>query len=231
MEDQSSDPIKRLERIKNICRDFEQAAKLFATLIVNDCCQQEKFVEAYRMKNLGLHGGEKYVFQGIFFKFAVDKILKYNDKSFYLFGGEEKKNHLAMKAAGNELKHLNSWFGTVNKKETKKICFPLMCVIDLKGFRLVAMSYLPLANFQIYGRVESTLEVLTFDPEFNELVASNARKLGLGSLTLSDGREFWGPVDIEGFQLFTTSISFFFCVIFLFSKDTKEQTRDITCSM
>jgi hypothetical protein len=51
----------------------------------------------------GYHGGEKYLHQGIFFKFALDKQLGENG-SRWLFGGDTRNDEKAMKSACNELK-------------------------------------------------------------------------------------------------------------------------------
>lgn len=57
-------------------------------------------------------GGEKYLCGSIFFKYAVDL--------FGIYGSD----HYAQKAAGLELKHLNTLFSL------GRICsFPLMCIV------------------------------------------------------------------------------------------------------
>lgn len=81
-------------------------------------------------------GGEKYIVRGILFKFAVDS---------GIFAG----NHVAAaKVAGRELTSILS----VWNKAIRGLSVPLMCLVDYKGFRLVAMSVLPIGKDTIvYG--------------------------------------------------------------------------------
>lgn len=84
----------------------------------------------------GHHGGVKYIHHGIYFKFATDW-----EK---IFGGDEN----AAKAAGHELKSLMRFC------DCDGLSFPLMTLVDYRGFRLVCMSILPITGSKtlIYGR-------------------------------------------------------------------------------
>jgi hypothetical protein len=85
----------------------------------------------------GRAGGEKYIVHNIVFKFAVD--------SSNLFDGS---NWAAAKVAKHELKGLMCYFNLC----IPNVFTPLMALVDYKGFRLVAMSLLPLGpNTLIYG--------------------------------------------------------------------------------
>mgnify|MGYP005867219343 CR=1 FL=1 len=56
-----------------------------------------------------------------------------------------------MKAAGHELKGLLSYYNC----HVPGLNFPLMGLIDFRGFRVVAISYMPIGENQselIYGR-------------------------------------------------------------------------------
>ena len=81
-------------------------------------------------------GGQKFIVHNILFKFAVD----YNG----LFGND----YAAAKAAGNELRGLISYFNT----GISDLNVPLMALVDYRGFRLIAMSILPVGEETIiYG--------------------------------------------------------------------------------
>ena len=81
-------------------------------------------------------GGQKFIVHNILFKLAVD----YNG----LFGND----YAAAKAAGNELRGLISYFNT----GISDLNVPLMALVDYRGFRLIAMSILPVGEETIiYG--------------------------------------------------------------------------------
>jgi len=67
----------------------------------------------------------------IFFKFAVDQ------------DGIYPSDHEAMKVAGHELKGLNA---LVSCGMMLGLNFPLLALIDYRGFRLIATSALPISE-------------------------------------------------------------------------------------
>lgn len=126
-------------------------------------------------------GGQKFIVHNILFKFAVD----YNG----LFGND----YAAAKAAGNELRGLISYFNT----GISDLNVPLMALVDYRGFRLIAMSILPVGEETIiYGswyvgvklttshiiniqRSDAGRNIHANDEEFNELMKVAAKKLNL----------------------------------------------------
>ncbi len=79
----------------------------------------------------GFSGGEKYIAGGILFKFAsIDK--------HGIFGGNFD---MSSKVATNELRGLQYFFW---RGMQEGLCFPLMCIIDYLGHRLIASSLLPI---------------------------------------------------------------------------------------
>jgi len=80
----------------------------------------------------GVAGGAKFFHDDIFFKFPVDV----NN----LYGGEEG----LMKACGHELKGLMSYIDC----RIRGLCFPLMVIVDFRGWRLIAESVLPLGSLK-----------------------------------------------------------------------------------
>ncbi|KNC56085.1 aminotransferase [Thecamonas trahens ATCC 50062] len=78
-----------------------------------------------------------YIHNGIFYKFALDV--------HGLYGGDDG---VAMKVASLEMTFLL----TCMAEEVPGIAFPLMAVVDYKGFRLSAMSLLPISDSSlVYG--------------------------------------------------------------------------------
>lgn len=120
----------------------------------------------------GYAGGEKYITQGILFKFAVDW------KGLY--GGDE----YSMKAASHELTGLMSYY----KCAIPGLHYPLMCLIDYKGFRLIAMSILPGIGSVlltppvlelVYGSGDGGHNVFSTHHEVNLKMAQAAKLLNL----------------------------------------------------
>jgi len=108
------------------------------------------FLGCLHSVDLGGHaGGEKYLYHGICFKFATDwKSLYQGDQyaaksaGMFLhmhFDSRTRPNH---SFPGHELKSLMRFYGLV-----PSLCVPLMSLIDFRGFRLVAMSILPIGRF------------------------------------------------------------------------------------
>ena len=87
-------------------------------------------------KNIGgIAGGLKYISQGILFKFAIDpKRILYSEDEF------------CMKTANAELRGLTG----IISCNVSEIFFPLMALIDYRGFRIVATSLLPVGRDTIW---------------------------------------------------------------------------------
>ena len=130
----AGEPEERLargKRIRDVAEAFARTATGLARRIV-----AEHAVPGLRGRGLvpevegGVAGGKKFLLRGIFFKFAVDR--------YGLYGGD----HWAMKAANHELLGLTAYFNC----SLPELHFPLMAVIDHCGFRLTALSELPIAG-------------------------------------------------------------------------------------
>lgn len=73
-----------------------------------------------------------------------------------------------MKACGHDLKGLSAVYDT----GMRDIHLPLICIIDYRGFRVVAMSLLPICGDEtiIYGSSNAGRAVCASDEKFNKLV-------------------------------------------------------------
>ncbi|MDP2439660.1 MAG: hypothetical protein Q8P67_28255, partial [archaeon] len=137
----------------------------------------------------GRAGGDKYIVHGILFKFAID--------STDLFGGDDGA---AAKVAGQERKGLMAYHAVQRFART-----PLLALVDYRGFRLIAMSLLPIgSDTLIYGTADAGHTVLASDPFFNRAMADAGKKLNLaphlcGSAQL-DGKPvtLFSAADVEG---------------------------------
>jgi tetratricopeptide (TPR) repeat protein len=124
----------------------------------------------------------------LLFKFAVD--------SHGLYGGD---NIAAGKVAGHELKGLLSYFGC----GLPDVYFPLMMLLDYRGFRLIAMSVLPIGSKTlIYGSNDGGVTVHADDATFNKRMRYAGRKLNLKKhrcgAKLKGSKNLWAAADIEG---------------------------------
>lgn len=86
------------------------------------------------------------------------------------------------------------------KCNIKGLCFPLCCLIEYRGFRLVAMSILPISNSTlVYGSANAGKIVKDEDPKFRSKIELAGEKLNLKKhwAGFEMKKELIGPCDIE----------------------------------
>jgi hypothetical protein len=106
---------------------------------------------------------------------------------------------VAAKVAGHDLKGVKCYFNA----GVPMLRFPLVCLVDYMGFRLVAMSLLPIdRSTLVYGSSDAGKVVHADDQAFNDAMAMAAEKLNLRTHTVGPAG---GPLtvvhsaaDIEG---------------------------------
>eukprot|EP00007_Cunea_sp_BSH-02190019_P008714 CAMPEP_0174231676 /NCGR_PEP_ID=MMETSP0417-20130205/2152_1 /TAXON_ID=242541 /ORGANISM="Mayorella sp, Strain BSH-02190019" /LENGTH=1372 /DNA_ID=CAMNT_0015309601 /DNA_START=124 /DNA_END=4238 /DNA_ORIENTATION=- len=143
---------------------------------------------------LGIAGGQKYLQEGIFFKFATDLLGIYGNDEF------------SQKAAAHELRGLNWLFSAAARQSGggPNLSFPIMTLIDFRGHRLVATSLLPIGrDTLVYGSDNAGVTVHKSNPKMTELIESLATTLNLKSHPVQPrcGRELVYlsmPIDLEG---------------------------------
>ena len=163
--------------LSNIGNDFASAASVFGRIIIEELFVpfDQKTIKPLSMG--GLHGGLKYVVHGILFKFCLASMSE-ND----LFGSDAN----AMKTAGNELKALVSIFNagvassTPETSEIRNLRLPLMCIVDFRGYRVLAMAVLPISSSTLrYGSSDGGKHVHDDDQEMARAIKQLANVLGL----------------------------------------------------
>eukprot|EP01121_Diplochlamys_sp_Union-15-3_P013069 TRINITY_DN400_c0_g2_i1.p1 TRINITY_DN400_c0_g2~~TRINITY_DN400_c0_g2_i1.p1 ORF type:complete len:533 (+),score=143.20 TRINITY_DN400_c0_g2_i1:106-1599(+) len=115
------------EKFHELCRlahEFVFVAETYGKVIISEIGLSEKEKSIKPVSVGGSAGGEKYIVQGILFKFALD----ING----LYGSDEN----AQKAAGHDLKGLISYFLT----SVPGLYFPIMALIHYMGFCLIAVN-------------------------------------------------------------------------------------------
>jgi len=104
-----------------------------------------------------------------------------------------------MKAAAKELNGLGALWASAN---VEGICGPLMTIVDYKGFRIVAMSLLPIGKDTIrYGSADGGITVHADDPFLNKQLKAFAKPYHLKKHLVGKdlaARALYLPGDIEG---------------------------------
>eukprot|EP01125_Pyxidicula_operculata_P016192 TRINITY_DN5543_c0_g1_i1.p1 TRINITY_DN5543_c0_g1~~TRINITY_DN5543_c0_g1_i1.p1 ORF type:complete len:828 (+),score=126.38 TRINITY_DN5543_c0_g1_i1:1-2484(+) len=147
-------------RLAKISRDFVYASQTYGRIIISEVNLPVAKKQIKPVQIQGFAGGEKYVVNSILFKFAID------NKG--LFGGNELS---AWKQAGQDLLCMNAYSQLiVNQLTDHNVTFPLCCLVDYRGFRLVCVSLIPIGPDSIlYGTPDSG-QNLFVDPEMEKVM-------------------------------------------------------------
>eukprot|EP01127_Copromyxa_protea_P011133 TRINITY_DN2779_c1_g2_i1.p1 TRINITY_DN2779_c1_g2~~TRINITY_DN2779_c1_g2_i1.p1 ORF type:complete len:1346 (-),score=201.42 TRINITY_DN2779_c1_g2_i1:119-3904(-) len=150
--------------LMHLSQDFIYAATSYGKIIISEYYLPVKNKTIKPIELGGVLGGQKYIVHNILFKFAVD--------ASGLFGGE----FAAAKVAGNELRGLMGFFNC----HINQLNLPLLALVDYRGFRLIAMSILPVGKDTIiYGSCDAGRNIHATDPELNKLMAKAAKMQNL----------------------------------------------------
>ena len=145
--------------------------------------------KSIRTMSSGAGGGEKYIHNNIFFKFAVD--------NYDLYDGDEN----AMKVAGHEMKGIVA-YSAASQQAGGKIQFGMTSLIDYRGFRVIASAILPISqDTLIYGSCDGGQTVKADDSPLGNQMSDCAARLNLKGHLAGMGKEpkfIYGPCDQEG---------------------------------
>lgn len=154
--------------------DFVNLAETYARIIVSERCLPLEQKSLKPVSIGGAAGGEKFLVRGILFKYAVDTVIGHFDdgEPRYMYGGRQRNDFFAMKAASNELLGLSHMM----QYQVPSLSFPLMALIDYCGYRIVAVSTLPINKETIvYGSADAGRTVHNSDTTVSEAM----KKLGM----------------------------------------------------
>ena len=178
--------LTKYKKLSALSADFVHTAKNFGKIIIAESKLPTSHQTLSPHPSIGgEEGGEKYVYHGILFKFAVDW------KGIY--GSDEN----AMKAADHELK------GVMRYAQCEGLHVPLVAIIDYRGYRLVAESILPFRGKSLhYGSNDGGNTVIKSNEKLSLLMKKAGEQLNVkghfGGRN-ENSREFiYGPTDIEG---------------------------------
>ncbi|KAH3759143.1 Histidine kinase [Pelomyxa schiedti] len=172
--------------IRNAAADFVHAAQVYGKIIIGEqfLPMAQKSIKPAKVG--GVAGGEKFIVNGILFKFARD----FNN----LYGGDDD---ITSKVAGHELKSCVRFFDAAKSK----IRVPLMATVDYLGFRLTAISLIPIipSSSPVYGSRDGGNTIYHSDPVVNELMKSICGTMNLKEhlCGLKADHLLSGPTDIE----------------------------------
>jgi len=174
------------EQLISLSQDFHHAAKTYGKMIISEVYLplENKTIKPASVG--GQAGGDKYIVQDILFKFAVD--------SHNLFDGDD---WAAAKVAGHERKGLVCYFSL----GLPDVCVPLMAIVDYRGFRLIAISLLPIHSLSlVYGTNDAGETVYNSSRTFNRFMQRAAKRMRLAPHWCGrrDPKRLWSAADIEG---------------------------------
>jgi hypothetical protein len=174
-----------LVKYQQLALDFKAAASTIAKTIIDEAYLP---IEKKTIKPIdagGVAGGQKFLHDGIFLKFAIDL--------YGVYGGDVG----ASKAASRELQGLKAYF----QARIQGLFVPFMVVIDYRGFRMSAMPCLPIGKGTLkYGSNDGGLTIIKEDKLLNRIMKMAAQEIGLkGHLAgIRSPNKIYGPADIEG---------------------------------
>ncbi|KYQ93360.1 Histidine kinase A [Tieghemostelium lacteum] len=171
-----------------LTQDFVYASSTFGKVIISEryLPNNEKTIPPIDIG--GLAGGDKFIVHGILFKFAIDK------ENFY------GSDYASMCVGGHELKGLINVFNC----NVSNLSLPLMALVDYRGFRVIAMSILPIDKDSIYyGSNDYGLTIHNKDPYLSEKVKEVSTLLNIKSHNCGESGTFLhSPADLEGHRGF-----------------------------
>eukprot|EP01132_Coremiostelium_polycephalum_P007680 gene7680-9448_t len=177
--------LDKFQKLTFLAMDFVKAAENYGFIIIKEMFLPNELKTIKPIDLGGIAGGQKYICQNILFKFAYDQQIG----STWLYGGKYPSELAASKAAGNELK----------SDHADKINVPLMCIIDYSGYRLIAISVLPISKDSlIYGSCDGGNTVHNDIQEINDIMETVGRSMNLkGHLSGINPKYIYGPGDLE----------------------------------
>lgn len=169
-----------------VTKDFVHLAELYGKIIISEkeLPDDEKTIKPIDIG--GIAGGSKYMKRGIMFKFP-------QAEQYGLYSGSDE---MMIKAASHEFKGLLCFIdGGVSE-----VHHPLMALIDYRGYRLVALTLLPInKGTMVYGSADGGKTILKKDEKVNNLIETICTNLNLKAHMAGIGvpKLIYSPADIE----------------------------------
>eukprot|EP00727_Mastigamoeba_balamuthi_P014552 m51a1_g9721 hypothetical protein (2366) ;mRNA; r:1452232-1471747 len=191
--DTKQEQLAKEMRLFCLLLEFEHVAKTVGSTIISEVhLPHSRKTVCQNTKMGGVAGGQKFLTHGIFFKFSIDHR--------NMYGGDE----FAGKATAHELHGCEAFFDFIASSRSPnahKLNLPMMAIIDFRGFRVAAISQLPLsADSLVYGSGDGGQTVRKSIGELNGVMEEAAKFLNLKPHVVgrSASEVIAGPCDIEG---------------------------------
>eukprot|EP01130_Rhizamoeba_saxonica_P016564 TRINITY_DN7677_c0_g1_i1.p1 TRINITY_DN7677_c0_g1~~TRINITY_DN7677_c0_g1_i1.p1 ORF type:complete len:1417 (+),score=342.43 TRINITY_DN7677_c0_g1_i1:271-4251(+) len=169
----------------SIASAFYDTSKIYGEIIIKEKSLSEQLKSIKTLAIGGKAGGAKYLVRGIFFKFAQDTMIsKPGYPQSWLYGRDSPSNVLSIKGMNNEIKCLNALWKITSSHPLNDLNLPIMCLVDYLGYRLCAMSYLPLKDANmVYGTNDAGYTLLDGgrDRRLKEIGSTIQRELFLAN--------------------------------------------------
>eukprot|EP01119_Soliformovum_irregulare_P004567 TRINITY_DN1561_c1_g1_i3.p1 TRINITY_DN1561_c1_g1~~TRINITY_DN1561_c1_g1_i3.p1 ORF type:complete len:907 (+),score=307.61 TRINITY_DN1561_c1_g1_i3:36-2756(+) len=169
----SEKDFQRTVRLRELCEEFTKLASRIGKLILSELYldASQKSIPPITSSVGGVAGGDKYFFEGIFFKIPVDV--------FGIYSSEEG----IMKSAGHELQGVMS----ILDCRIKGLHLPLMVLCDYRGHRILAASVLPLGKDTLcYGSSDGGRTIRASNEEMNAKTRILGKMLNLKEEVVSN---------------------------------------------
>ena len=139
-----SDDLSVLTELRLLTKEFLDTAQSVGCIIIDELFEPQKTIPPVDIG--GIAGGVKYVYRNILYKICLDTEL--DENRGWMHGGSQPSHEKAMKTGAHELRGIMHY----SSLRVSGLHFPLMLVMDYKGFRLVAEALLPINKETIcYG--------------------------------------------------------------------------------
>jgi hypothetical protein len=188
--------------------DFVECAKTYGRIIISEMFLPPSRRSIHPINIGGTAGGDKYLVRDILFKLTVDPYIvpPLPSHPFHVYGGPRAVYEFAAKASGHALRAAASYLqagwqshgrgdGTLAPPQLLRI--PLQTLVEYRGFRLFASSFLSLTKDILYGSADGGATIHTADAYFNDLMRVAADRLHLAP-HLVLGHLLTSAGDVEG---------------------------------
>lgn len=151
-------------RLTQLSRDFLLSARTYGKIIISEAFMPAHLKTIQPVAIGGIAGGTKYLVRDILFKFSMDS------------RGLYQSDDAAAKLAGHELKGVMAYYNC----HIPSLHTPMTAVIDFRGFRLLAVSLLPISSGTLcYGSPNAGHTVVNTNPVLDAKMREAAQKLNI----------------------------------------------------
>lgn len=190
--DAKSDDLSVLTELRLLTKEFLDTAQSIGCIIIDELFEPHKTIPPVDIG--GIAGGVKYVYRNILYKICLDTEL--DEYRGWMHGGAQPSHEKAMKTGAHELRGLMHY----SSLRVSGLHFPLMLVMDYKGFRLVAEALLPINKETIcYGSSDGGESVHASGETICLMMKTVGQELHLAPHLVKD-KMLYGPGDQEVHQ-------------------------------